>query len=67
MTGASYASAMSTIVGQRAAISSMWRRIDELLHALASSGRKLSSSPKDDPVAKGTFIQSKALRQFHLR
>ena len=52
-TGVSYVSAMSTIASQRSAISSMWKRIHELLDALASSGRKLSLFPGEDPVAKG--------------
>ena len=56
MTGISYTSAMSTIVGQRASISAMWKRVDDLLKAAASSGRKLSVAPKDDPVAKGTKL-----------
>ena len=62
MTGISYTSAMSTIVGQRASISAMWKRVDELLNSAAMAGRKLSASPKDDPVAKGnTFYLYAAL------
>ena len=60
MTGISYTSAMSTIVGQRASISAMWKRVDELLNVAAASGRKLSAAPKDDPVAKGTTFNPNA-------